>query len=89
MDVTSILVLSLCVLIPFIGAITIIAVVPYKAKLASSIEYFNHHKAEQSSDQAESKLPKNLKLYIYIMLFLIGSLACLMIVMIGNYLNIF
>src|SRR5260221_13294692 len=88
MDIASILVLSMCVLLPYIGIMTIIAVVSYRAKLKSANKLLEYYKTGQLNDQLQSKLSARIKIYIIIIMALLGSLACLMIVVIGNYLSI-
>jgi hypothetical protein len=88
MDILTIIVLSACVLIPFSAIMAVVAVFSYQAKLGSAIKYLKSYKDSQLTKQIDAKPSVKLTFFIIFALTIIGSLGCLIVIIIGRYLGI-
>lgn len=88
MDLLTILILSLCVFIPYFTFIAAVGIISYSAKLKSAKRFFERLSKTPPSEQATSKLAGRLKFFVLIVLTLLSLLLCLVAITIGTYFNI-
>lgn len=88
MDILTIIVLSICVLVPFVVAMVAVAIYTYPPRFASAIKDLKALQVNQLDRQLEAKPSVRLTIFILVSMIGLCLLTCLMALMIASYLNI-